>query len=263
MEDRRAALSARLKIPAGHDLVRTYKPRRGRVTDSQGAALARCWPRLGVRIPFDEGAARCLDLALLFGRRAPVVLEIGSGMGEVTAAMAEADPARDVLAVDVHTPGLGNLIKLVEAAGLPNVRVAEGDALVLLRAMLGPGSLDEVRVFFPDPWPKARHAKRRLVTSAFADLAASRLTPGGRVHIATDWGPYADTARSVLGDHPEFAVLDGGLSPRPGHRPVTRFERQALAAGRQVFDVLAVRRTGELAGNRCPPDVSSGSEPGR
>ena len=96
-------------------------------------------------------------------------------------------------------------------------------------------------MFFPDPWPKARHAKRRLVTPAFADLAASRLTPGGRVHIATDWSPYADTARSVLGAHPAFAVLDGGFSPRPAHRPVTRFEGQALAAGRRVADVLAVR----------------------
>ena len=232
----------RPEIPAGHERVRTYKPRRGRVTGSQATALARSWARLGVRIPFVEEQARALDLPALFGRRAPVVLEIGAGMGETTAAMAAADPLRDVLAVDVHTPGLGNLIKLVEATGLTNVRVADGDALVLLRAMLSPGSLDEVRVFFPDPWPKARHAKRRLVTSGFADLVASRLTSGGRLHIATDWEPYAAATRSVLAAHPHFALLDGGFTPRPVHRPVTRFERQAAAGGRRVADVMAIRR---------------------
>ena len=229
-------------IPAGHEAVRTYKPRRGRVTATQATALARSWSRLGVHIPFVEEQARPLDLAALFGRRAPVVLEIGSGMGEATAAMAAADPGRDVLAVDVHTPGLGNLIKLVEATGLTNVRVADGDALVLLRAMLSPGSLDEVRVFFPDPWPKGRHAKRRLVTPAFADLVASRLTCGGRLHIATDWEPYAVAVRLILGAHPHFTLLDGGFSPPPIPRPITRFERQAAVAGRRVADVLAMRR---------------------
>ena len=235
----RSQVSARSPIPAGHQAVRTYKPRRGRVTGTQAAALARSWARLGVRIPFDEREAAGLELAALFGRRAPVVLEIGSGMGEATAAMAAADPARDVLAVDVHTPGLGNLVKLIEAAGLTNVRVAEGDALVLLRCMLGPGSLAEVRAFFPDPWPKARHAKRRLVTPAFADLVASRLSSGGRVHIATDWEPYAATIRSVVGSHPAFRLLD---SAAPDPRPVTRFERQAVAAGRRIADIVAVRR---------------------
>ena len=239
MEARRVALSA--SIPAGHSAVRTYKPRRGRVTASQAAALARSWQRLGVRIPFDERRARPLVLEELFGRRAPVVVEIGSGMGEATAVMAAADPARDVLAVEVHTPGLGNLAKLIESAGLRNVRVAEGDALVLVRAMLPPGSLTEVRIFFPDPWPKARHAKRRLVTPGFADLLATRLVCGGRVHVATDWEPYAELVRCVLGGHPAFTLVDGGFPARPAHRPVTGFERQALAAGRRVADIIAVR----------------------
>lgn len=241
MEARRFTLSEKPPVRAGHEAVRTYKQRRGRLTGSQAAALARSWARLGVQIPFEEGQARALDLPALFGRRAPVVVEIGSGMGEATAAMAAADPARDVLAVDVHTPGLGNLIKLVEVAGLTNVRVAEGDALVLLRAMLAPGSVAEVRAFFPDPWPKARHAKRRLVTPAFADVVASRLISGGGVHIATDWEPYADMVRLVLGGHPAFTLIPDGLPPRPAHRPVTRFERQALDAGRPVTDVLAIR----------------------
>jgi tRNA (guanine-N7-)-methyltransferase len=125
---------------------------------------------------------------------------------------------------------------------LTNVHVADGDALVLLRGMLAPDSLDEVRVFFPDPWPKARHAKRRLVTLAFADLVASRLTPGGRLHIATDWEPYAATVRSILCAHPAFAMLDNGFPSRPAHRPITRFEQQALDAGRRVADVIAMRR---------------------
>jgi tRNA (guanine-N7-)-methyltransferase len=194
-----------------------------------------------VRIPFDESEAVALDLAELFGRRAPVVVEIGSGMGDATARLAAADPDRDVLAVDVHTPGLGNLVKLVDAAGLCNVRVADGDAVVLLRAMLAPGSLDEVRAFFPDPWPKARHAKRRLVTPAFADLVASRLACGGRLHFATDWEPYAAAVRSVLAAHPAFVVVED-TATRSGARPVTRFERQALAAGRRVADIVAIRR---------------------
>ena len=179
-----------------------------------------------------------LDLPRVFGRSAPVVLEIGCGDGEATAALAAADPRRDVLAVDVHTPGLGALLRRAEAAGLTNVRVADGDALVVLRDMLAPASLDEVRVLFPDPWPKPRHHKRRLVTPAFADLVASRLAPGGRLHVATDWAHYA---RQVLDVVASAGDLDGGAVPRPS-RPATRFERRALLAGRPVVDVVAVRR---------------------
>lgn len=210
--------------------VRTFKVRR-RVTAGQADALARLLPAYGVdpTVPFD--AER------VFGRRAPLVLEIGSGMGEATAAMAAADPGRDVLAVEVHTPGLGNLLRLVEAAGLSNVRVLEADAREVLRDLLAPGSLDEVRVFFPDPWPKSRHAKRRLVTTGFADLVASRLRPGGRLHVATDWESYADQAAAVLSTHADF----GPLGRDRGDRPRTRFERKGLAAGRNAHDLVAVR----------------------
>ena len=195
-------------------------------------ALARLGPTLAVAV---DGAP--LDLATLFGRQAPVVLEIGSGTGEVTAALAAADPARDVLAVEVHTPGLANLMHLAQDAGLTNVRVAEGDAVLLLRDMLAPGALAEVRVLFPDPWPKSRHHKRRLVTPAFAALVAARLAPGGRLHVATDWPDYAAQVLSVLAGCPE---LRAAVVPRPA-RPVTRFEQRARDAGRPVTDVLAVR----------------------
>ncbi len=213
------------------EAVRTYKRRGGRVTSGQADALTRLWPTYGVDVD-----GQPLDLDALFGRRAPVVLEIGFGMGEATAAMAEAQPDRDLLAVDVHTPGQGALLRLVEQRGLTNVRVGDGDAMVLLRDMLAPGSLSEVRVFFPDPWPKTRHEKRRLISHPFADLVADRLTPGGTVHIATDWPAYADRAMAILQAHPALKVAPGAP-----WRPRTRFEEQGRAAGRPSYDVLATR----------------------
>ena len=164
-----------------HRPVRTYKRRAGRVTVTQRDALDQLWPRFGLVV---DGAP--LDLPALFGRSAPVVLEIGFGMGEATAALAVAEPERDILAVDVHTPGHGGLLKLLDAADLTNVRVVDGDARPLLESMLASQSLTGVRVFFPDPWPKQRHLKRRLVDDAFADLVADRLVDGGFLHVATD-----------------------------------------------------------------------------
>ena len=203
------------------DRVRTYKARR-RVTPGQAEAIARLLPRFGVDVPS--------------GRTAPLVLEIGSGMGEATAAMAAADPDRDVLAVEVHTPGVGALLRRLEDLDLSNVRVAEADGLDVLTAQ-PLGSLDEVRVLFPDPWPKSRHAGRRLVTTAFADLVADRLRPGGRLHVATDWAPYAEQVRQVLEQHPRLELE----STDRGARPVTRFEPQGLDAGRGAHDLVAVR----------------------
>ena len=215
-----------------HAEVRSYKLRRGRITPGQADALERLRPTLGV--PVD---GRPLDLPAVFGRTAPLVVEIGSGTGESTVELAAADPGRDVIAVEVHTPGVGSLLRLAEQAGLTNVRVAEGDALVVLRDMLAPGSVDEVRVLFPDPWPKARHVKRRLVSPAFAELVASRLRPGGRLHVATDWAAYAEQVEAVLAATPG---LSGGPVPRPD-RPVTRFEQRARDEGRTVVDLVAVR----------------------
>lgn len=211
--------------------IRTFKARR-RVTAGQAVAIERLLPTYGVDVtaPFDRVA--------VYGRSAPLVLEIGSGMGEATAAMAAADPARDLLAVEVHTPGVGSLLRRIESGGLTNVRVAEADGVEVLQDLIAPGSLDEVRVFFPDPWPKSRHSKRRLVSAAFADLVADRLRPRGRLHVATDAGAYAREALRVLAEHPGFEVV----SRDRGTRPVTRFEQQALDAGREAHDIVAVRR---------------------
>ena len=231
--------------------VRSYRLRRGRLSPTTADALDRLGALL---VPVD---GRPLDVAALFGREAPLVVEVGSGMGEATAAMAAADPARDVLAVDVHVQGLGRLLRRVEDDGLTNVRVAEGDAVVLLRDMLD--VVDEVRVFFPDPWPKARHVKRRLVSPAFADLVAERLRPGGLLHVATDWPAYADQVRQVLVGHPAYEVVHSG--ERPVARPVTRFEQRGLDAGRPSYD-LVVRRVGRAgAAEGTAPDRPASPAP--
>ncbi|WP_051820060.1 tRNA (guanosine(46)-N7)-methyltransferase TrmB [Streptomyces sp. NRRL S-920] len=222
--------------------IRSFQPRRSRVTASQGDALRRLWPTWGL----DIDGLRKLDLAELFADETgprpdlPVVLEIGFGMGEATAQMAAADPGTGILAVDVHTPGQGNLLGLAERGGLTNVRVANGDAIILLREMLPPESLDGLRVYFPDPWPKARHHKRRLIQPEFLTLAAPSLKPGALLHCATDWEPYAEQMLEVLTAHPDFENTqpDGGYAPRPAFRPFTRFEGQGLDKGHTVHDLL-------------------------
>lgn len=182
---------------------------------------------------------RPLDLAALFGSPdLPVVLEIGFGMGDATAAMAAADPGTGILAVDVHTPGQGNLLALADRAGLTNVRVANGDAIVLLRDMLPPASLSGLRVYFPDPWPKAKHHKRRLIQPEFLALVLPLLRPGSLVHCATDWEPYAEQMLEVLTATPGLTNAYGGFAPRPDFRPETKFERQGLAKGHVVRDLV-------------------------
>ena len=215
-----------------HAPLQTFKVRRGRLTTGQSEALVRLWPAYGVRV---DGTA--LDLAALFGRSAPVVLDVGTGMGEATALAAAADPDRDLLAVEVHTPGLAALLRRVEELGLRHVRVADGDARLLLADMLAPGSLDEVRVWFPDPWPKARHAKRRLMTRQFLTLLRDRLRTGGRLSFATDWEPYAEVVAGLLEAAPGWRVVS---RERPPDRPETRFEEQGRRAGRAAHDLVAV-----------------------
>lgn len=225
--------------PAGSHFerrIRSFQPRRSRVTAGQADALQRLWPLWG----FDIDGSGPLDLTAFYGNGNPVVLEIGFGMGEATAAMAAADPATNILAVDVHTPGQGNLLNLADQQGLTNVRVGNGDAIILLREMLAPDSLDGLRVYFPDPWPKKRHHKRRLIQPEFLTLAATRLRPGAVVHCATDWEPYAEQMLDVLTAHPAFenTQADGGFAPRPEFRPRTRFEGQGLDKGHVVNDLL-------------------------
>lgn len=232
--------------PAGSHFerrIRSFQPRRSRVTTGQADALLRLWPTWGL----DIDGQRTLDLKEMFDGL-PVVLEIGFGMGEATAQMATDDPETGILAVDVHTPGQGNLLNLAERSGLTNVRVANGDAIILLREMLTPDSLAGLRVYFPDPWPKKRHHKRRLIQPEFLDLAAERLAPGAVIHCATDWEPYAEQMLEVLTAHPQFENTqpadDGaggrgdGYTPRPAFRPFTRFEGQGLDKGHVVHDLI-------------------------
>ncbi|MDG4824245.1 tRNA (guanosine(46)-N7)-methyltransferase TrmB [Asanoa sp. WMMD1127] len=206
--------------------------------DRHHDALSRLWPSFGVPV-----SAAPLDAAALFGRTAPLVVEIGSGMGDATAAMAAADPDRDYLAVEVHVPGIASLLSHIEARGLTNVRIARGDALDLVRQMLPPDRLDAIHVFFPDPWPKLKHHKRRIIQPAHVALLRSRLAPGtGVLHCATDWAPYADSMLSTLSADPELVNTTDGYAPRPAHRAVTHFERRAARQGRDVFDLVFRRR---------------------
>lgn len=223
----------------GEHRIRSFHARRGRITQAQAAAIERHWDAWGVEL---DGSP--LDLGELFGDAAlPVVLEIGFGMGDATARMAAADPGTGILAVDVHTPGQGNLLALADRGGLRNVRVANGDAVVLLRDMLAPASLAGLRVYFPDPWPKAKHHKRRLVDADFLALVAPLLRTGATVHLATDWEPYAEQMLEVLSAAPGFvnAHPAEGFAPRPDFRPFTKFERQGLAKGHVVRDLLFTR----------------------
>jgi tRNA (guanine-N7-)-methyltransferase len=244
--------------------VHSYKLRNGRITSGQRAALEQLMPTWGV----PTGEHR-IDLPTTFGRRAPVVLEVGFGMGETTLAMAAADPGRDLLAVDVHTPGAGALLRDAAAAGLTNIRVVIGDVLPVLRDMIDVGTLDEIRVYFPDPWPKLRHHKRRLVTASFVHLAATRLRAatqldaGGRLHLATDWSDYAQRMLAAVSAEPLLHNGSGGFAPRPAHRPVTRFERQGLARDHRIFDVLAVRTEVPAEPNRAVAGRPDLTEPYR
>lgn len=214
-------------------LVQTFKLRRGRMGQQKLEALEQHRARFAV----PEGP---LDLAALFGDGNPVVLEIGSGMGDATLEMAQADPGTNVVAAEVHTPGVAELLLGLQARGLTNVRILEGDGRELLTDRVPSGALAGIRVYFPDPWPKAKHHKRRLIDPHFAALAADRLAPGGLLHCATDWVPYAERMVEVLAAEPGLELLpDRG---RPAWRPLTRFERRGLALGHVVTDVLARRR---------------------
>nr|WP_240942043.1 tRNA (guanosine(46)-N7)-methyltransferase TrmB [Planosporangium thailandense] len=205
--------------------------------DRHRDALDRLLPVYGVPV-----TRQPLDLDALFGRRLPVVLEIGSGMGEATADMAAADPERGYLAVDVHTPGVANLLALVEERGLTNVRIALGDALEVVDHQLAPRTVDAIHVFFPDPWPKARHHKRRLIQPRHVALLRSRLVPGGTLHCATDSADYAAAMLETLSGDPELGNAYDDYAPRPGYRPLTKFEQRGVDAGRDVFDLIFTRR---------------------
>ncbi len=206
--------------------------------DRHHDALDRLWPLYGLSV-----SDAALDAEALFGRSAPLVVEIGSGMGDATAAMAAADPDRDYLAVEVHVPGIASLLSHIETGGLRNLRIARGDALDLVAHMLPPDRLHAVHVFFPDPWPKLKHHKRRIIAPPHVALLRSRLLPSsGVLHCATDWAPYAASMLSTLSADPELVNTADGYAPRPAYRAITHFERRAARQGRDVFDLVFRRR---------------------
>jgi tRNA (guanine-N7-)-methyltransferase len=185
---------------------------------------------------------RALDFAAVFGRAAPTILEIGCGMGEATAAIAQAHPHSNYLGVEVHSPGVGSLLKLIEEKQLANLRVIQHDAVEVVEQMIAPESLAGIHVFFPDPWPKKRHHKRRLVQPAFVRLLASRLLPGGHIHLATDWQDYSEQMLEVLANEPLLENTAAAFAQRPAYRPPTKFEQRGVRLGHRVWD-LVFRRT--------------------
>ena len=233
--------------------VRSFVLRGGRLGPGQQRALDALGPRFV--LPLRDAP---LDAEALFGRRAPLVVEIGFGMGDATARIAQAQPQCDFIGIEVHEAGVGALLKRIGELELSNLRIVRDDAVEVLRRMIAPGSLAGVHLYFPDPWPKKRHWKRRIVQPAFAALVASRLAPGGYWHCATDWRPYAEQMLEVLGAEPALrnratsaagagvgagadAAAGGGYSPRPPWRPLTKFEQRGMALGHGVWDLLFER----------------------
>jgi tRNA (guanine-N7-)-methyltransferase len=219
--------------------VRSYVLRQGRLTDAQARALKALWPVYGI----DE-ADTPLDCRQLFGREAPLVVEVGFGDGAATWRMAQAEPDKNFIGIEVHQPGVGRLLQALDARQLDNVRIARADAVDFIRDRLAPDSISELRIYFPDPWPKKRHHKRRIVQAAFLDLLAARLAPGAILHLATDWEPYAEHMLEVLKAHPDFVNQspDGGYSERPLWRPITKFERRGDRLGHTSHDLIYCRR---------------------
>lgn len=223
---------------ATHPRIRSYVRREGRITPSQKQALEQHWSRYGI-----EPSDKPLDWLQVFGRNAPRILEIGFGNGESVITQALAHPENDYLGIEVHRPGVGRLLAALAARDIHNVRVSSTDAVEVLGRQVPAGSLDCVQLYFPDPWPKTRHHKRRIVQPAFADLVARALKPGGRWLLATDWEPYAEHMQEVLNRHPEFdnLAVTGKYVERPPERLLTKFEQRGLKLGHAVFD-LAYRR---------------------
>jgi tRNA (guanine-N7-)-methyltransferase len=217
--------------------IRSFVLRQGRISVAQQRAYDTLLPKLG--IAYTPGP---LDFTALFGRAAPTILEIGFGMGETTAAIAAAQPDRNFLAIEVHTPGVGSLLKQLDADGLTNVRVIQHDAVEVLNTMIPPVSLAGCHLYFPDPWPKKRHHKRRIVQGPLIALLASRLAPGAYFHSATDWKEYADWMLDVLRAEPLLENTAEDFAPRPAWRPQTKFETRGLRLGHGVWDLLFRKR---------------------
>ena len=214
--------------------VRSYKLRGRRITEGQQEAWDRLWPIYGI-----EFAENKIDLAKVFPHSNRIIMEIGFGMGEATAQIAAADPTTGYLAVEVHRPGIGKLLLRVEEGELKNIRAIEGDAFEIFEAMIEDSSLDGVHLFFPDPWPKARHFKRRIVNQEFIAAVATKLKPNAFLHIATDWQPYAEW---IAEEVTKQAFFTGGVIDRPDWRPQTRFEDQGINKEHPVTDFRFIKK---------------------
>ncbi|ANJ66902.1 tRNA (guanosine(46)-N7)-methyltransferase TrmB [Halothiobacillus diazotrophicus] len=219
--------------------IRSFIRREGRLTVAQTRALAELMPRFGL-----AAQGPIIDQSALFGRTAPLTLEIGFGNGESLLDMAQAAPDQDFIGIEVHRPGVGHLLLGIEQRGLTNIRVMNDDAVPFIQQRIGPAQLDRLLLYFPDPWHKARHHKRRIVQPDFADLIAERLKPGGIWHLATDWANYAEHMRDVLDAHAAFTSLHQGtgVAARPDWRPETKFERRGIRLGHEVFDLVYRRK---------------------
>jgi tRNA (guanine-N7-)-methyltransferase len=215
--------------------IRSFVRREGRITDGQQQALKELWPRFGIA-PSDG----LLELPALFGRCAPVTLEIGCGDGGNLFALAQQHPEEDFIGIEVYRPGLGSLVRKLANAGLSNVRLADSDAVAFLCKRIAPRSLAAIHILFPDPWPKKRHHKRRLIQPAFAALLAEKLQGHGRLYLATDWPDYAQHMLDVLSGQSALLNLAGPnqFAPRPYWRPETKYERRARRLGHPFFDVV-------------------------
>ena len=216
--------------------IRSYVLRQGRVSNAQRRAHDTLLSRYGVAYSPEP-----LELDRLFGRTAPRIVEIGFGMGETTAQIAADHPQYDYLALEVHTPGVGSLLKTIEERGIDNVRIVQHDAVEVLTHMIAPAAFDGAHIFFPDPWPKKRHHKRRLLQPPLVKLLASRLKPGGYVHVATDWEEYAQQILEVLSSEPALRNTCEAYAPRPDYRPLTKFEQRGLRLGHGVWDIVFQR----------------------
>ena len=213
--------------------VKSFVLRQGRVSNAQQRAWDTLFPRYG--IPFSE---QPLDAPSVFGRSAALILEIGSGMGETSVAIAKARPENDYIAIEVHLPGVGSLLKSIAEAGLTNLRVIRHDAVDVLEKMIPDATLAGLHVFFPDPWPKKRHNKRRIIQPPLAALMARKLSPGGYIHLATDWQAYAEHMLEVLAAEPLLENSAQDYAPRPAYRPQTKFEVRGLKLGHGVWDLV-------------------------
>ena len=221
------------KPPLQRDHIRSFVLRQGRVSAAQARYHEEGMPRWG--LPYQ---AAPLDLDAVFGRRTHRILEIGCGMGETTALIAGQHPQNDYLGIEVHTPGVGSLLKEIATRELSDLRVIQHDAVEVVRDMLAPNSLAGIHVYFPDPWPKKRHHKRRLLQPSFVHLLATRIAPGGYLHAATDWEEYAQEILQTFTSEPLLANTANGFAPRPAWRPQTKFEARGLKLGHGSWDVL-------------------------